>query len=270
MNISTGASRRGTCLLTPHILRLLIVLAFLAGILCIPASATSIPATPALMDASDYEHQGMALMAEKNWSGLMAIVDEGLALYPEDAELFCLKGYALRKTGQYQEAVDIVSRAIERDPKPVRYANRGYGLLALGCYQDALSDADTAISLDSSYTTAYCVRAIALLGLCNYSEAQQSIGTAISLDPKNAFYWQVQGNVYARSGNCTGAVEAFGRSIELNPDSDLPWPGLVNATTDLERTEAECAARSQMPARAASPAVLAGVALGVAMGLRRW
>jgi tetratricopeptide (TPR) repeat protein len=268
MNLSVVAGREEKRPQSSFFLCLVLLTLFL-GIVCIPACAASVSTAPALLNASDYERQGMALMAEKNWSGLMAIADEGLAAYPDNAELSCLKGYALRKTGYYQEAVEIVGRAIERDPKPVRYANRGYGLLALERYKDALSDADAAISIDGNYTPAYCVRAMALLGLCDYGEAQQAIGTALSLDPENAFYWQVQGSVYARAGNCTGAKDAFQHSIALKPDIDLPWPGLANATASLERTEAECAASNPMPTQAASPVSLTGVALVIALGLKR-
>ena len=41
-----------------------------------------------------------------------------------------------RKMGQYAQSIDAVSKGILLDPKPVRYANRGYGYLALGNYSD--------------------------------------------------------------------------------------------------------------------------------------
>jgi len=245
---------------------LLYCVSLLFFIACVPACAA---AAPAHISARDYEQQGMALMAEKNWSALMITMDEGLAIYPGDGELYCLKGYALRMTGQYREAADTVSHAIEWDPKPVRYVNRGYALLALGRYQDALSDARMAISLDSNYTKAYCVKAMAMLGLGRYPEAQQAIGAALALDPKSALYWQVQGNIMAQSGNCNGAAASLRRSIELEKDDDLPWPDLPDATADLERTEAECTGGDPVPTRAALPATLAGAAFAIAIGLKR-
>ena len=64
-----------------------------------------------------------------------------------------------------------VSQGILLDPKPVRYANRGYGYLALGNNTAALADAETGISLNAHYTTTYGVKALALQGMGRNPEA---------------------------------------------------------------------------------------------------
>jgi tetratricopeptide (TPR) repeat protein len=253
----------------------ILILILLATLVCIPAQGSTITAgistaSPAgsQLSAAAYEREGMALMTQENWNQLITRTNEGLALYPGDAELYCLKGYALRKTGLYTEAVDNVTRGIALDPRPVRYANRGYAQLALGHYDDALNDADTAIALNASYATAYGVKAIALLQTGNLTGASQTIDTVMSLDPENAHYWQVKGKILAALGNCTGATEAFQRSITINPDYSLPWPGFTNATIDLGNTITRCAVPVQTPPttrQAGFPAVIAGAALALAI-----
>jgi len=250
-----------------------ILLLILAVLICIPASAQSgfITASistepgPVVLNASGYEKQAQAFQAARNWSGELATASEGLARFPDDAELMCLKGYALRKTGRYQESVDIVSQAIPLDPKPIRYTNRAYGFLALGRYQDALNDSDAAIAINTSFPAAYDTRSLALMGLGNISGAGQAIDTAISLDPANAHSWHVEGMVLSRSGNCSGAIQAYQQSIVINPDYGLPWPGMTNATVDLNQTQQQCAAAAAVPAT--TKAGLPGVAVIVAAGV---
>ena len=253
----------------------LLVYLLLAALLCVPAqgypiSAGITPGSPApgnRLSAAAYEFQGMARMAQRDWNGVIITTDEGLAIYPDDGELYCLRAYALRKTGYYTEAVDNSSRAILLDPKPIRYANRGYALLALGRNDDALHDADTAIALNSSYSPAYGVKAIALIRINNMTGAEQAIDTVMPLDPKNPLFWHLKAKIAAAEGNCTAATGAFRQSIEINPEYDLPWPGFENATTDLKNTEKQCAApaRTPLPTQAAFPAVFAGAAIAVAV-----
>ncbi len=246
----------------------------LGGLLCLPVIGAPIsagistgPPAGSQLSAAAYEKQGMAQMARQNWNGLITTTDEGLALYPDDAELHCLKAYVLRMTGYYPEAVDNVTIAIARDPKPVRYANRGLAYLALGRNDDALNDANTAISLNASYTRAYGVKVIALANTGNLTGAGQAVDTAIRLDPSDPLFWQLKGRISASVGNCSGAREAFNTSLALNPDYALPWPGFGNATTDLKNAETQCAVpiRQPVPTKAAIPAFLAGAALILAI-----
>jgi tetratricopeptide (TPR) repeat protein len=229
--------------------------------LCIPvtalmnASTDSMKDVHAIMNATGYENQGKALMAERNWSGVISVTNEGLVLYPYDPGLLCLQGYAMRKTGHYQEAVDLVSLALPNDTRPVRYANRGYGFLAMGKYNDAINDADSALAMDPSYATAYALKAYAVRNNGDLTAAEELINKALSIEPDNAHYLHLKGGILADLGNCTGAIDAYRHSIGVNPDYDLPWPGLSNATADLEKTETRCAAPGirTPPTRAAFP-----------------
>jgi tetratricopeptide (TPR) repeat protein len=249
-----------------------------ATFICLPAAAVtaSLGVGPAdqpgavQMNVTEFRQAGIALMNEKDWPGLSALLDQGLALYPQDPELHCLKGYWLRKTGNVSGAVGEVTIGITLDPKPVRYANRGYAYLALGNNTGAIRDADSAISLDPSYATAYGVRAIGLMNAGNLTAAVRDVDTALSLEPDNPLYWQLKGRVLSAGGNCTGAVEAFETSVVINPAPDLPWPGFGNATADLARIESLCATPKPTPTRAAFPpvctacgVVIAIIALGI-------
>ncbi len=241
-----------------------IILFLLLISLCIPVnglmniSVDNAKEIPAIRNATEYENQGKALVADRDWSGVIASTREGLIYYPYNPELLCLRGYAMRKTGHYQEAADLISLAIPNDTRPVRYANRGYALLAMGKNQETINDADSALARDSSYATAYALKAFALRNTGDFSAAEDTIDKALSFDPGNAHYLHIKGGILADMGNCTGAITAYRHSIQSNPDYDLPWPGLSNATVDLEKTETRCDAPG-MP----TPPTTAGSPFGI-------
>jgi tetratricopeptide (TPR) repeat protein len=230
----------------------------------ITATISTGPGSPdtTIRNASYYESQGKALMADRNWSGVIDNSNQGRVLYPFNPELLCLQAYALRKTGYYQESVDLISLAIPNDSRPIRYANRGYGYLAMGKSADAISDADSAIALVPSYSTAYALKASALRIARNLSGAENAIDDALSIDPVNAYYLQVQGEILADQGSCSNAIDAFRHSIAINNNIDQPWPGLPDAATELNKTEMRCAAQQiQSPTiKASFPAGLLAIA----------
>lgn len=237
----------------------------------ITAYISTEPSTDLPMTAASYEQQGMALMASHENARLIALMDEGLALYPDDAELMCLKAYALRKTGRFQESVDLLNTAIPIDPRPARYVNRGYGFLAMGKNDQALADADEAITMNTSYSQGHGLKAETLLAMGNFTGALQEADAALALDPGAAHYWHVRGNILDRKGDCNGALESLHTSIDLNTEYDLPWPGLPNASVDLVRVMDRCGSpdTSPAPTKAALPAILVVAGIGILVGLKR-
>ena len=242
-----------------------------AGAAPVTASISPGPSAALPIPAADFEREGMGLMAAHDYGTLISLTDQGLAIYPGDAELMCLKAYALRKTGHFQESIDLLNAAILLDPRPARYANRGYGYLAMGKADKALADADAAILYNNSYSQGHGLKAEALLSLGNFTGALGEADTAIMLDPGSAHYWHVRGNVLDRMNDCEGAIESLRHSVTLSSDYDMPWPGLPNASEDLARVKSTCGTTgaSPSPTQAALPVMLTIAAAGIAVGMRR-
>jgi tetratricopeptide (TPR) repeat protein len=222
--------------------------------------------------ATVYIDDAQAAVMERNWTSALLLTTRGLAFYPNDPELYCLQGYTFRKLGQYEKAVDAVSEGIRRDPRPVRYANRGYAYLALGNYTAALADAESAIALNASYPTAYGVKALALQGMGKNPEAIAAINPALALDPASAHYWHVKGRILAASGDCAGAREALEQSLALDPGYDLPYPGFTGAGENLEALSTACGPAPQNTTPAASPGsslTAAGLAIAIILPIAR-
>lgn len=216
-------------------------------------------------NASVYISEAKAATAEQNWTHALLITTRGTTWYPDNADLLCLQGYTLRKMGQYEKSVDLVSRAVLLDPKPVRYANRGYGYLALGNYSAALTDAESGIMLNANYSTNYGVKALALKGMGENNGALAAIDRAIALEPENAHYWHVKGTTLSLMGNCADARDALERSLALDPTYTLPYPGLTSARESLETLNSTCTpAAPTAPAGPSPTKSPAGAAIAVA------
>ncbi|MDD1686256.1 tetratricopeptide repeat protein [Methanoregula sp.] len=220
-----------------------------AAISSAPAVTTGVPP----YNVSVYLVDTRAAVLGENWTEVIRVTTRGLAWYPENADLLCQQGYAYRKTGQYQKSVDTVSQAIPLDPKPVRYANRGYGYLALGNDTAALADAEAGIALNATYPVTYGVKALAISGMGKNPEALDAIGTAIALTPDSAHYWHVKGRILAAEGDCAGAAAALEKSIALDPTYTLPYPGFGSAGENLADLNTACAKTASPQATAKSP-----------------
>ena len=219
------------CLVVPGVSGDIVTAKFAAG----PGSIE----TP-LQNASVYISEAKVAVAEWNWTSALLITMRGLAWYPDNADILCLQGYSYRKMGQYEKSVEIVSKGILLDPKPVRYANRGYGYLALGNYPAALTDAETGIALNANYTTNYGVKALALNGMNRNNDALAAIDQALALEPENAHYWHIKGNLLAVNGNCTGARDTLEKSLAIDSDYNLPYPGFTSARENLAKLNTSC------------------------------
>jgi len=197
------------------------------------------PETPP-QNASVYISEAKAAVAGRNWTSALLLTTRGVTWFPDNADLLCLQGYSYRKIGQYEKSVDLVSKCILLDPKPIWYANRGYGYLALGNYPAALTDAETGIALNASYTTSYGVKALALEGLGRNTEALAAIDQALALEPENAHYWHVKGNLLTASGNCNGARQSLEKSLGIDSNYNLPYPGFTSARENLASVNTSC------------------------------
>ena len=247
-----------TCLLIPG----MDAASSTVGVSSAPADTTGTPP----QEVSVYIMEAKDAVATTNWTGALLITTRGVAWYPENPDLLCLQGYSYRKVGQYQKSVDVISRAIPLDPKPVRYANRGYGYLALGNNFLALADADAGIALDATYPVNWGIKALALQGMGRNVEALGAIDEALRLAPESAHYWHVKGRILAAGGNCTGAAAALEKSQSLDAGYVLPYPGFGSARENLAVLNGTCSAQQSSSAQATAKSPLGWLAVAGVIG----
>ena len=90
------------------------------------------------------------------------------------------------KAGQFDEAVDAYTQAIELDPvSHLLYSNRSGAFCAAGAYEMALADAERCVSLQPGWPKGHTRMAAALHGLQRYMQAIESYDVALRATPQD-------------------------------------------------------------------------------------
>ena len=107
--------------------------------------------------------------------------DEAIELDPNYASAYIARGYVYRVLGQYQNAINDYTIAIQAEPSAWLYSDRGYSYLSLDQYQNAVNDYTMAIQLEPSGLR-YNNRAVAYYYLGETTKMEADDAAACSLD----------------------------------------------------------------------------------------
>ncbi|XP_077301275.1 protein phosphatase D3 [Arctopsyche grandis] len=104
----------------------------------------------------------------------------------EEAEKLKERANQLFKDQHYEEAVNVYSECINKDPNnAVYFANRSISYLRTECFGYALSDASSAIKCNKSYVKGYYRRAAAYMSLGKFKLALKDFEYVSKLLPNN-------------------------------------------------------------------------------------
>ncbi|HOF88750.1 MAG TPA: tetratricopeptide repeat protein [Armatimonadota bacterium] len=198
--------------------------------------------------------QAQALMALKRWDRALLVLQEGLALRPNDAPLHVMTGlchYHLSQYGparrsaeeaiaqepsfdqaywllasvalqqdRYREGLQAIETALELDSEYAPYlATRGALLLNMQRPREALKAAEAALAIDPYDETAVNVRTLALAEMGRHPEAEEQAQEALARDPNSAIAWYMRGLQLSRQGRLDEAKEALLASLRLDPEN---------------------------------------------------
>ncbi len=120
--------------------------------------------------------------------------------------------------GEYEQAIDYYSRAIEFDPKySIAYNRRGSSYGSLSQYMKAIRDFNKAIELDPKSSHAYYNRGLSYHKFGQYEKSLKDFNKAIELDPKSSHAYYNRGLSYHALGQYEKAIEDYNKAIELDP-----------------------------------------------------
>jgi tetratricopeptide (TPR) repeat protein len=122
-----------------------------------------------------------------------------IELDPNSAAMYSYRGLACNKSGRYEEAITDLNRAIELYGDAIDYYNRGVAKNGVGQHEEAIQDFDMAIELNPDMVLAYYRR-----GLLR-SETDQHEGTVYDLDTAWKLHqdtrWEFTRLRYNKEGN---------------------------------------------------------------------
>jgi len=159
-------------------------------------------------------------------------------LLPEDAEVHCNLGSALRERNQMEGAISHFRRAVELRPDfaEIHY-NLGSALREIGQFESAVASCRRALQIKPDYADAHSLLGSALTDMGELDSAVASFHLALEIQPSFAEAHSDLGNALKALGQLDNAVASYQRALEIKPDLAQVHCNLGNALHDLGQYE---------------------------------
>lgn len=143
------------------------------------------------------------------------------------------------KDQKYEEAILLLNKAIDRNPKNADAFNaRGVALFELGKYNDAFLDYQQAIELAPKNYRPYFNRAELYRNLKQWQEALKDYNQAIGLAPQTADLYLNRGVLQYQQGNLNAAIDDFRKASSIAPNNKNALLNLGNTLFEKGSDEA--------------------------------
>ena len=171
-------------------------------------------------DAKDYFKQGQDAAKNGNYKQAIELFTKAIELEPEEVDYYNARGWSYYKLKDYKNATYDFTRAIELK----RFDNDAEAYYGLKDYNQALYDLNKAIDLKSNYVEAYNVRGQVYYAKGDYENAISDFSYVIRHDNKNAYAYYMRGSAYRKQGKNDLANKDLQKACELsiNYCKDLP------------------------------------------------
>lgn len=139
------------------------------------------------------------------------------------------KGLSSLDSGQYEEATEAFSKAIEINPQYAEaYNNRGVAWHYKGDYDRAIADYTKALEINPQYAEAYNNRGVAWYHKRDYDRAIADYSKAMDTNPRYADAFNNRGDAWFYKENCAQAIADTTKALEINPQyadayNQLAW-----------------------------------------------
>jgi tetratricopeptide (TPR) repeat protein len=152
------------------------------------------------------------------WKDSITLFNHTLKVTDHNWLAYNNKGVTYYELGDYKQAIEDYSRAIELNPDYTEaFNNRGTAYYELGNYRQAIEDYDRLIGFKPGYGDAYLNRGVAYAHLGDYRQAIEDFNKVVEINPGHAKVYNNRGNAYFALGNHRQAIEDYGRAIEIDP-----------------------------------------------------
>lgn len=138
---------------------------------------------------------------------------------PNDSAALHALGVITYQSGNYREAIELVSRAIANDPQNAQFHNTlGLVFEMLGEFEQAAAAYQKAVSLKPDYAEAYHNMAIVFQSQGRYAAAAETCKQAIRFRPDYAEAYNTMGFALEQQQRYAEAIESYQQAVRLKPD----------------------------------------------------
>jgi tetratricopeptide (TPR) repeat protein len=168
---------------------------------------------PILMRATIWHDRKDVARAMEDYS-------EAIRVDPQNAALYCNRGYLRGEQNEFDNAIADFTEAIRLDPRdPIAYLHRGHAWSEQHRYDNAVADFTETIRLDPQNAYAFRSRAHTWLDKGDQTAAIADFTAAIRLDPREFTAYIHRGLIWQSKQESDKALADFDQAILLNPQS---------------------------------------------------
>jgi len=181
-----------------------------------------------------------------------------------------LKADSLVKQGKYSEAIEILDKVIQKNPKNAtafylradsKFFNRDFKGSMMD-YDKTIILTPNAVGIEKVYNN----RGVLHSYLGENEKALSDYTKAISINPKYADSYNGRGNIYLHRGELEKALADYNKSIELNPTSMPSYDGRASIhffKGDFDKSLADLDKALELVPESAGSTLLRGILLGL-------
>jgi len=185
-----------------------------------------------LSRAQAHAEAGRGAQATADYQAAIDVASRQLERSPDNARLLYWRGIARHALGQSRQALADYDASIAADSRnPFAYTNRGI-LLAVhyGQNERAVQEFDRALTLVPRDPDALFNRALARIRLQQFDVAIDDLDAAIAVRPDDPLAHYNRAHVYLVRGRYEEAIRDYSAALELKPDFAEARLGLCRAT----------------------------------------
>ena len=165
-------------------------------------------------------HSGSQDAKSGNYQEAEQKFTQAIELNPNLAEAYLKRGAVRSRSGNYPGAEADATKALEINPNSSEaYAIRGDIRLLLKKHSQALDDFNKAINLNPSYAEAYISRGLVRYNLKDYKGAIADQSQVLQLKPKEIRAYVNRALARSEIGDLSGALNDLDDAIKITPDN---------------------------------------------------
>ncbi len=145
---------------------------------------------------------------------------------PNDENLLEMQAHALLDAQQYGDAIALYERLLENEGLDAKdrvrlYINRGFALRRQGQLEAALDSHNRALEIRPGYEDALANRGDVLIQMGQADAGLSDLDHAVYLKPENPQLWQTRGDGLRELGQHQRALASYNQSLALKPDIEI-------------------------------------------------